>query len=147
MIGILSDLVSPGQVGVWLVIAILVVYFFYKEWPEFKRRITSGALKEQQEEEEDRTVGERLDSIEKEIKQVNQKLERDYYRLNEFETKLRRTRDTQADINQELEIIMRALIGVLKGLQEQGANGPTRSAEQEIQAYLTKKAHANKEEE
>ena len=146
MINELSELVTSQQVGAWLVIAILVIYFVYKEWPEFKRRITSGALKEQHEEEEGRTVCQRLDSIEKEIKQVNGKLDRDYYRINSLETKLRRTRESQGDINQELEIIMRAMIAVLKGLQEQGANGPTRSAEQEIQAYLTKKAHKNNQE-
>ena len=42
---------------------------------------------------------------------------------------------------EELGIIMRALLGVLKGLQEQGSNGPTVEAEKEINDYLNKKAH------
>ena len=146
MINELSELVTSQQVGTWLVIALLVLYFVYKEWPDFKIRISSGALKEQKEEAEDRTVEQRLESIEKEIKELNNKLDRDYYRINELETKVRRTRESQGDVNQELEIIMKALIAVLKGLQEQGANGPTRLAEQEIQEYLTKKAHKSNQE-
>ena len=146
MINELSELVTSQQVGTWLVIALLVLYFVYKEWPDFKNRVSSGALKEQKEAEEDRTVEQRLESIEKDVKEINGKLDRDYHRINELENKLRRTRDIQGDINRELEIIMRALIAVLKGMQEQGANGPTRSAEQEIQEYLTKKAHKSNQE-
>lgn len=141
MINKLSTLVTAEQVGIWLVIALLAAYFIYKEWPEFIRRITQGALKEQQEEQEDRSVSQRLDSIESEVKQINSKLERDYYRINEMEKKLRKTRELQADVNKELEIIMRALLGVLRGLQEQGTNGTTKKAEEEINNYLTEKAH------
>lgn len=147
MINELSELVTSQQVGTWLVIALLVLYFVYKEWPDFRNRVSSGALKEQKEAEEDRTVEQRLESIEKDVKEINGKLDRDYCRINELENKLRKTRGTQGDINQELELIMRALIAVLKGMQEQGANGPTRLAEQEIQSYLTKKAHKNNQEE
>lgn len=146
MIGFLSELVTAGQAGSWLVIALLFFYFVYKEYPEFKARITSGALKEQKEEDEGRSVSQRLDSIEKEVKELNGKLDRDYYRINELETKLRKTKESQGDINQELEIIMRALIAVLQGLQEQGANGPTKDAEKEIQIYLNSKAHKTEEE-
>lgn len=141
MIGKLSELVTGGEVMAWLVIAILVVYFIYKEWPDFKNRITKGALEDQKEEQHDRTVEERLDSIEKDIREINEKIGRDYTRINEYDKKLRKTQEIQADEMEELEIIMRALLGVLRGLQEQGANGPTKQAEGEILEYLGKKAH------
>lgn len=146
MVSELSELVTGQQVGAWLIIAILVLYFVYKEWPDFKKRITTGALKEQKDEDEGRSVSQRLDSIEKEVKEIHGKLDRDYYRINELEAKLKRTKESQGDINQELEIIMRALIAVLQGLQEQGANGPTKDAEKEIQIYLNSKAHKTEEE-
>ncbi len=41
---------------------------------------------------------------------------------------------------EEREITLRSLLGVVKGLQEIGANGPTKVAEAEIQEYLLKKA-------
>jgi len=131
----------------WAVFAILILYFVYKEWPDFKARVSKGPLKDQRDSADARTVEERLGSIESEIKQVNQKLDRDYYRINDLEVKLRKTRESQANVNQELEIIMRALVGVLKGLQEQGANGPTRKAQEEIENYLNQKAHDINQEE
>ena len=41
----------------------------------------------------------------------------------------------------ERELILKSLLGVIHGLQEIGANGPTKKAEFEIQAYLLKKSH------
>ena len=38
---------------------------------------------------------------------------------------------------------MEALMGALGGLQELGANGPTKEAKTKIQDYLNKKAHRN----
>jgi septal ring factor EnvC (AmiA/AmiB activator) len=147
MIARLWQLLTPEQITVWLLMAFLFIYFCYKEFPEIKARISAGPLKDQLSSGKAQALDQRLESIEKEVKQVNQKLERDYYRLNDLETKIRKTREAQSDINQELEIIMRALIAVLQGLQEQGANGPTKKAEQEIQTYLNKKAHAAESEE
>lgn len=34
----IMELVTGDQVAAWLLIAFLVGYFIYKEWPEFKRR-------------------------------------------------------------------------------------------------------------
>ena len=75
------------------------------------------------------------------VKEIKGKLQTDYLRLNQIESRLDKTKETQGGLVEELEIIMRALLGVLRGLQEQGANGPTKEAEQEIQEYLTRKAH------
>ena len=46
-----------------------------------------------------------------------------------------------ADSLEERSIIMQALLGVLGGLQEIGANGHTKEAEKTIRNYLNKKAH------
>lgn len=142
----LSELVTGQSVATWILIAFLVFYFIYKEWPDFRKRVSSGAVKETKDAETDRSVGERLDTIEADVKEIKGKLQTDYLRLNQIESRLDRTKDVQGGLMEELEIIMRALLGVLQGLQEQGANGPTKAAEKEIQDYLTRKAHhINKE--
>lgn len=146
MVNELSELVTGQSVATWILIAFLVFYFIYKEWPDFRKRVSAESVKETKEAENDRSVGERLDSIEADVKEIKGKLQTDYLRLNQIESRLDRTKDVQGGLMEELEIIMRALLGVLQGLQEQGANGPTKAAEKEIQDYLTRKAHhINKE--
>lgn len=145
MVSKLGELISAESVAAWLLIAVLVAYFIYKEWPDFRKRVSSGAVKEQKEEDTERTVGLRLETIETDVKEIKEKLGRDYLRINKIEMQLDKTKNVQSSLMEELEIIMRALLGVLRGLQEQGANGPTKEAEAEIQDYLTKKAHKSTE--
>ena len=42
---------------------------------------------------------------------------------------------------EEREVIMQALLGVLGGLQEIGANGPTKDAKAKVEKYINKQAH------
>lgn len=142
MVGKLSEMVTGAQVVEWLIIAFLVIYFIYKEWPEFRKRVSHGAVKEQKEEQVTRTVEQRLDAIEKNIAEINEKMDRDYKRINRAEKRLDATEEVLEGSMEELEIIMRALRGVLRGLQEQGCNGPTKAAEEEINEYLNRKAHS-----
>ena len=54
------------------------------------------------------------------------------------------TNNQQAHITEafeERELILKSLLGVVQGLQEIGANGPTKIAEKEIQNFLLRKAH------
>jgi hypothetical protein len=46
-----------------------------------------------------------------------------------------------AESLEEREILMQAMIGVLGGLQELGANGPTKTAKATIQDYINRQAH------
>lgn len=141
MVNKLSELVTAETLVNWLVMAILVAYFVYKEWPEFRKRVSRGAVKEKTEEIGEITLNERLTGIETEVRQINEKLDRDYKRINKMETQIERTKAAQANTSEELTIIMEALLGALGGLQELGANGPTKTAESKIQEYLNKKAH------
>ncbi len=141
MIDVLEKFMDPGRFVEVLVILFLAAYFIYKEWPEFVRRISSDAVKNQRDELTGKTVGARLDSIEHDVEEINQKLDRDYQRLNRMEVQLERTKAVQASMHEELEIIMEALLGALGGLQELGANGQTLVAKDRIQNYLNKRAH------
>lgn len=141
MLGKLADLVTSDAVIQWLLILILFGYFVYKEWPDITGRVRGKVKKDLQAEETDRTLTQRLDGIESDVKSINEKLDRDYQRINVLESEMRRAKESQANTSEELEIIMEALMGALGGLQELGANGPTREAKTKIQDYLNRKAH------
>ena len=141
MVDQLAKTVTGAQILNWCVIAFLVGYFAYKEWPDFKKRISSRAVKDHEDEEQDKSVDARLDRVEIEVRNVNEKLGRDYDRLNRLELQIEKTRTVQISMSEELEIIMEALLGALGGLQELGASGPTKEAKAKIQDYLNRKAH------
>lgn len=137
----LENLVTPDQVLTWIVIGLLVGYFIYNEWPEFKRRVSGSAVDAAKEAAADKSVSERLTAIEADLKEIKQKLEHDYVRLNEIDSWRKTMTKVAADSLEERSIIMQALLGVLGGLQEIGANGHTKEAEKTIRNYLNKKAH------
>lgn len=141
MLGKLGDLVTGESVASWLIIAILVVYFVYKEWPEFMKRIRGTVEKDIEAEQTDRTLEQRLDGIESDVKSIKEKLDRDYQRINRIEIDVKQYKQNQESTSEELELIMEALMGALGGLQELGANGPTKEAKTKIQDYLNRKAH------
>ena len=137
----LEELITADQMLTWIVIAFLVGYFIYKEWPEFKRRVSGTAVNAVKEAAEDKSVLARLSAIETDVKDIKAKLERDYNRLNDMERWKGGMERMIADSLEEREILMQAMLGVLGGLQEIGANGPTKKAEEQIRLYLNRKAH------
>lgn len=146
MISRLATMVTDREIAVWVLLAFLFVYFIYKEWPEFRKRVSHGAVKEHEDEIQDRTTDQRLDSIEKDVKEIKEKLDRDYQRLNRLEIKTEKNRNAQASISKELELIMEALMGALGGLEELGADGPTKETKGKLQDYLNRKAHRDQQE-
>lgn len=77
----------------------------------------------------------------KDIELIKQKIGRDYARINQIEQLLVRQQAYIEDSLEESELILKSLLGVIQGLQEMGANGPTKTAASEIQAYLLEKSH------
>ena len=141
MLGKLGDLVTSESVLQWLLIALLFGYFLFKEWPDITGRIRGKVKKDLQAEETDRTLEQRLDGIEADVKSIKEKLDRDYQRINRIEIDVKQYKANQESTSEELELIMEALMGALGGLQELGANGPTKEAKTKIQDYLNSKAH------
>ena len=137
----LEELITADQMLTWIVIAFLVGYFIYKEWPEFKRRVSGTAVNAVKEAAEDKSVLARLSAIETDVKDIKAKLERDYNRLNDMERWKGGMERMISDSLEEREILMQAMLGVLGGLQEIGANGPTKKAEETIRNYLNRKTH------
>lgn len=140
MVNKLSELVTGEQVAVWLIIAFLVVYFIYKEYPEFKKRITKSAIKEKVDEMSEKTVSERLDAIEKQLSEMNDKLTRDYDRINVMEKQQKKIEKMQQNSLEERGIIMRALLALMESSPD---NDKIQESEKEIQGYLVRQAHQN----
>ena len=134
---ILQGMVSGDALVSWLIIAFLVGYFVYKEWPEFQRRIGRQTAME----ETGKSLSERMATIEADVKDVKERLDRDYRRINDVEKELARHRKDQDKDREEMEIIMRGVLAALQGLQQQGCNGTVTETVEEINTYLNKKAH------
>lgn len=141
MVSKIAELVTGGQVSSWLLIAFLFGYFCYKEWPEFQRRVSGRAVEKERDDAADKSVIARLTAIEEEVRQIKEKLERDFTRLNQMERWKKTMQGIVEDSLEERKILMEAMLGVLGGLQEIGANGCTKKAESTIRDYLNKKAH------
>ena len=75
------------------------------------------------------------------LEKIDKKVDNDYERLNKLQTITENQQRYIDDSLEERELIVRSLFGVIKGLQELGANGPTKAAESELNAYLVKKSH------
>ena len=133
----LFSMVDGESLLQWLLILFLVGLFIYKEWPGFWARVKSKAQGELRED----TITARLDRIEADVAEIKEKLGRDYNRINDVELRQDHVQKVMKDIKKEQAIIMRALLGTLKGLQELGANGPTKEAQAEIVEYLNDQAH------
>ena len=137
----LQQVISADQLLAWLICAFLFGYFVYKEWPELKKRITEGTKQKAEAEATDKSLDARLTAIEADVKQIKDKLDRDYGRLNDMEKWKKSMEQIVTESLEEREILMQAMLGVLGGLQELGANGPTQEAVTTIHSYINKQAH------
>lgn len=141
MVNKLAETVTGEQVLSWVVVMLLVGYFIYKEWPEFKKRMNAGAKREQLESISDEAVKKELEAINKRLDAIDIKLTRDYSRINEVQEKAKENRRMVEQSLKEREMLMKAMLAALEGLQELGANGPTKAATKELQEYLNLQAH------
>lgn len=141
MIHKLAELVTAQQITTGLVILLLVGYFVYKEWPGFHDRMTSGTLKAHKVKETAETLAHRISGVERELQQVNEKLDSDYRRLDELEKWRKRTQSIVEESAEERELMIRGILGCIDGLQQLGANGDTSQAKKALNDYLYKKAH------
>lgn len=75
------------------------------------------------------------------LHELNDKVRRDYDRLNALYIESSKQRQYIDDSLRERELIIRSLLGITKGLQELGANGPTKVVEKDIEDYLLNRTH------
>lgn len=133
----IADLVTGEAILQWLIIFLLLAYFVYKEYPEFKRRITGETKKELKEED----AIERLSKVEQRLDDIDRKLDSDFRSLELLQRCESEDKELMNESLTEREIIIRALLAIIDGLHQLGANGPTTAAHEELTTYLSKKAH------
>lgn len=138
----LAGLTTESFIAQWVIVAVLVLLLVYKSWPDIKKMLNSWRSHENDRE----GLSYSVKRHDEEIGKINEKLERDYVAINEMRKTLALQKKVTEESLEEREIIMRSLLGVLKGLQEIGANGPTKEAQAEIEAYINKQAHEPREE-
>ena len=64
-----------------------------------------------------------------------------YNRGYDFVKKQKKQDEVLAEIQEEQAILTAGILACLKGLQEQGCNGPVSEAVKKIEAHLNEKAH------
>ena len=77
----------------------------------------------------------------REIELINQKMSRDYAKLNFIDGVINKQQEYIKDSLEERELLLKSMLAVIQGLQELGTNGPTKEAESAIQDYLLHKSH------
>lgn len=130
MLGILSGQIE-GRFFVELFIGILLIgYFVYKEWPEFKKRMNGNSITKEADHET--RIKALEDTVAITTTKLDQVISKDVIRDREI-----------SDSKKERAIQMRALLAITKALQELGANGPTKihDSQEEIEEYLLDHAH------
>lgn len=128
---------SPGDLLLWLLCAWTVLQAALKYYPSIK----GWFKKDFQAETAAQTVDQRLRILEQDMKEVKAKLTRDFSRMNEMAERLEESAQDIKDSKEERQLMLSGLLAALKGLQELGTNGPTKSAQSDIEQYLNRQAH------
>ena len=131
------NMASPKDLLVWIVCAALILQVILKYYPVVRGWFKKDILKETAA----RTVDQRLDVLEQDMKEVKAKQNRDYSRMNEMTERLEESAQDIKDSKEERQLMLSGLLAALKGLQELGTNGPTKSAQSDIEQYLNRQAH------
>ena len=140
MVNGLQSTITGSEITTWIIIAFLVGYFIYKEYPEFKKRISKKAVDEKELAQTEQNLFERLDKIEKKLDELDEKLAKDYDRINKMEQEQTAYRKMQRNSLKERGIIMRALLALMEGSED---NDLVKASEKEINEYLIETAHGD----
>lgn len=145
MVNKLADFVTANQIGVWLLIAFLVCYFVYKEWPGFKQRVRDIDSPEEKVDQLEACVEEMRKEFRDYRTLSDQKFQRDFDQIHMLTNEVKRHKEQQFGMRNELRLLVDTQLSVLQALQQLGANGPTKEAAKKIQNYINEQAHANNE--
>lgn len=124
-------------------------------WPEIKKRISEGPLKDKRMQDADASLDGKIRILTDEVRELNrkmlsveEKLATDFARINSLERETDQMRKLAESSMEERQILMECSLAMLKGIRELGAkewgnDGPPsiKKAEDDLQNYLTSKAH------
>lgn len=131
------DMASPKDLLIWIVCALLILQFILKYYPTVKGWFKKDIMQEAAVQ----TADQRLDALEQDVKEIKARQARDYSRMNDMTERLEESAQDIKDSKEERQLMLSGILAALKGLQELGTNGPTKSAQSEIELYLNRQAH------
>lgn len=127
--------IKPEDVITWLILMALFMIAMGKIWPSIKSKVMKDASIE--------SVPAQIKKVNARVDKVEEKLDRDYESINEIKRELRRQGKENEDSLEERQLLMSSMLAVLDGLQQLGTNGKTKEAQEELQKYINRKAHAS----
>lgn len=133
----LQTLTTEDYALQWVVMLILFGLVLWKYVPEIRNRLNSWRKKENQEESVANTAQQNTEQI-KALKKQAFANEARIDTLEEFITSEKEYRTKQAI---EQKLIINTLFAIIKGLEEQGCDGPVHEAHEEIERFLIEQAH------
>ena len=148
-------LTKPEAIVYVTPVVLLILFILYKDWPELKKRISAGPLKERKMEEVDASLEGKISILKDEVRElkmkmlsVDEKLATDFARINSLERETDQMRKLAESSMEERQILMECNLAVLEGIRKLGAkewgnDGPPgiRKAADDLHDYLNRKAH------
>ena len=127
--------ITPEDVITWLVLMFLFMIAIGKIWPAIRSKVRKDETIE--------SVPTQIRKVNARVDKVEEKLDRDYESINEIKKELRRQGKENEDSLEERQLLMSSMLAVLDGLQQLGTNGKTKEAQDDLQTYINRKAHAS----
>lgn len=148
MMGILESQID-GKSFLLLVVGLVIIGFFvYREWPEFRARVSKKAVDDKCDEIKDVNIAKDIASIKsdiatlkEDIKDVKEKQMRDYKRLNSIDEDNLKQRKAIKESLTERKLLMRGIMACLDGLEQLNCNHTVPETKKAISDYLNDAAH------
>ena len=129
----------PFQYTLWIVAIIAaLVLIIIKSAPTISKWFNSAHSNVNHVETIDNTLKEHTNQL----AQLSSSVKFQGERLDQVERGLRHANKTINSNVEESELIIHALLSIIQGIRELGANGSTKQAEDDIQSYLLSKSHS-----
>ena len=152
MMGKLGEVVKGDTFVLVLICIIMIAYFVYKEWPEFKKRVTKSTVDQKDAEAKDLSVSQRLDALQKavivaqaDIASIKERQARDYQRLNDIEKDNCKQNEAIQDSLKERKLLMKGIMACLDGLEQLNCNHTVPETRNEIYTYLYDTSHPHED--
>lgn len=131
------SIIPAWYIVFWVIMFCAVIYLLIKFIPKLVK-VFSNLRKHINNLE---SIADNVKKNTEDIKMISDTMKKDDVRISNLEAYQQHSYQYISDSLEERELIIRSLLGVVQGLQEIGADGPTKKAESEIQEYLVRKSH------
>lgn len=141
----LFEMVDPNTAFNTVVIIIACAMMVAKVAPSFVKMLEAHRARANQYEDlitAQKSNADAIASLSASVQALNDKAGRDFVQLDKL---WKITEAQQKYIDESLEeraLLIESVLNIAKGLQELGANGPTKQVVSDITAYTTRKAHS-----